>query len=115
MAAALAMAMLGSISAYAAGGCRETICAERGWTRATPGQAQTAAIYFSIVNQGDAADTLVRASTTMASNAMFHKTTRTVNVARMDMVENIQIPALMTALPSARWGITSCLPASKVR
>jgi len=93
MAAALAMAMLGSISAYAAGECTKTICAERGWTRATPEGAQTAAIYFSIVNQGDAADTLVIASTPVAASAMLHRTTRTRNIARMDMAANVPLPA----------------------
>ena len=93
MATAVAMAMLGSISAYAAGACRETICAEQGWTRATPGDAQTAAIYFSIINQGDAADILVKASTPVAARAMFHRTTMTKNIARMDMVTNIPVPA----------------------
>jgi copper(I)-binding protein len=66
LAAALAMAMPGSISTYAAGECREMICAEQGWTRATP-SAQTAAIYFSVINQGDAADILVKASTPVAA------------------------------------------------
>jgi copper(I)-binding protein len=93
MAAALAMTMLGSISAYAAAECRETICAEQGWTRATPEGAQTAAIYFSIINQGDAADTLAKASTTVAAGAMLHRSTRTGNIAQMDMVANVPLPA----------------------
>jgi hypothetical protein len=93
MAAALAMAMLGSISAYAAGECTKTICAEQGWTRATPEGAQTAAIYFSIINQGDAADTLVKASTTVAASAMLHRNTMTRNIAQMDMVANVPLPA----------------------
>ena len=93
MATAVAMAMLGGFSAHAAGACRETICAEQGWTRATPGDAQTAAIYFSIINQGDAADILVKASTPVAASAMFHRTTLTKNIARMDMVANIPVPA----------------------
>lgn len=93
MAAALAVAPLGSISVHAAGACSETICAEQGWTRATPGDAQTAAIYFFIVNQGDAADTVVKANTNMAASAMLHRIARTENIARMDMVANVPLPA----------------------
>ena len=93
MAAALAMAILGSISAYAAAECRETICADQGWARATPGGAQAAAIYFSIVNQGDAADTIIKASTAAAASAMLHKSTTAQSVAQMDMVANVPLPA----------------------
>jgi hypothetical protein len=93
MAAALATAMLGSVSAYAAGECAKSICAEQGWARAMPEGAQTAAIYFSIVNQGGAADTLVKASTAVAASAMLHRSTRTGNIAQMDMVANVPLPA----------------------
>ena len=92
MAVALAMAMSGSMSAYAAGGCAKAICAEQGWARATPDGAQTAAIYFSIVNQEGAADTLVKASTTVAGSAMFHRSTRTGSTTQMDMVANVPLP-----------------------
>src|SRR5205085_5003223 len=81
MATILATALPGSFSAHAAGACRETICAEQGWTRATPRDAQTAAIYFSIVNEGAAADILVKASTPVAASAMFHRTTMTKSIA----------------------------------
>lgn len=93
IAVVLAMAMLGSGSAYAADGCAKAICAEQGWARATPAGAQTAAIYFSIVNQEDAADTLVKVSTTVAGNAMLHRSTRTGNLTQMDMVANVPLPA----------------------
>lgn len=93
LAAALAAALPGSISAQAAGACIKTICAERGWARATPEGAQTAAIYFSIINQEDTADTLVKASATVATSAMLHRITMAKNIARMDMVANVPLPA----------------------
>ena len=93
MVAALATAMLGSVSAHAASECTKAICAEQVWARATPEGAQTAAIYFSIVNRGDAADTLVKASTAVAGNAMLHRSTRAGNIAQMDMVQNVPLPA----------------------
>jgi copper(I)-binding protein len=93
MAAVSATAMLGSISAHAASECTKAICVEQGWTRATPEGAQTAAIYFSIVNQGGAADTLVKASTAVAASAMLHRSTRAGNIAQMDMVANVPLPA----------------------
>lgn len=93
LATAWAMAMFGSISAYAAAECSETICAEQGWARATPGGAQAAAIYFAIVNQGDAADAIVKASTTAAASAMLHRSTTAQSVAQMDMVANVPLPA----------------------
>ena len=92
MAVVLATAAPGSLSVYAADGCARAICAEQGWARATPEGAQTAAIYFSILNQNDAADTLVKASTAVAGNAMFHRSTRTGNLSRMDMVADIPLP-----------------------
>jgi len=82
----------GSVSASAADGCAKSICAEQGWARATPDGAQTAAVYFSIVNQEDAADTLVKVSTT-AGGAMLHRSTRTGNVSQMDMVASVPLPA----------------------
>ena len=91
--AAFAAAMLGSASAYAAAECRETICAEQGWARATPGGAQAAAIYFSVLNQGDAADAIVKASTTAGASAMLHRSTTAQSVAQMDMVANVALPA----------------------
>ena len=93
MVVALAMAVPGCVSAYAAGACANAICAMQGWTRATPEGAEAAAIYFSIVNQGNAADTLVGASTTVAAGAMLHRSTKAGNIAQMDMVQDVPLPA----------------------
>src|ERR1043165_8940372 len=93
MAVALAMAAPGSSSVQAADGCGKTICAEQGWARATPEGVRTAAIYFSIVNQDDTPDTLVKVSTAVAGSAMLHRSTRSGNLTQMDMVANVPLPA----------------------
>src|SRR5262249_36543318 len=84
MAVVLAMAAPGGAPAYAADGCAKAICAEQGWARATPEGVRTAAIYFSIVNQDDTPDTLVKVSTAVAGSAMLHRSTRSGNLTQMD-------------------------------
>jgi copper(I)-binding protein len=65
--------------------CRGDICVSDPWARATPKDAQSAAIYFSILNKGRTADALVSASSSATANAMVHRSVLTGNIVRMEM------------------------------
>jgi copper(I)-binding protein len=60
-------------------------CVSDPWARATPKDAQSAAIYFSILNKGRTADALVSASSSATANAMVHRSVLTGNIVRMEM------------------------------
>ena len=77
---------------FASDAC-ETVCVEQAWARATPPGAQNAAIYFSIVNNDHADDTVASVSTPAAAQAMIHRTTIINGVARMEMLQNLRVPA----------------------
>ena len=79
--------------ALAAETCAHSVCVEQAWARATPGTAQTAAIYMTIKNNGAAPDKLSSASTPAAKQAQVHQTMMTGNMAHMDMVEALDLPA----------------------
>jgi len=90
---ALTIAGTGIGPSEAADACAGTICVERAWARATPPGAQNAAVYFSIVNNGESDDTVSSISTSAAQQAMVHQTTISGGVARMDMVRELRVPA----------------------
>jgi copper(I)-binding protein len=50
-----------------------TITVEKAWSRATPGGAEVAAGYLTIINHGDVADRLVSASTAVAGKTEIHE------------------------------------------
>ncbi len=67
------------------------------WARATaPGQPM-AAVYATLANRGGEADRLTGASTKRASMAMVHIGSSEGGVARMRMVDGVDIPAGATA------------------
>src|SRR5262249_40864774 len=59
----------GSAFAEAAG----SITVEKAWSRATPGGAQVAAGYLTIINRGDTPDRLVSVSTSVAGRTEIHQ------------------------------------------
>ena len=76
-------------------------CAPRGaaaievkdaWARATPPGATSGAAYFTLVNSGSAADSLVGVSTP-AGQAGVHSTEMSAGVMRMRPVERLEIAA----------------------
>ena len=72
--------------------CAGAICVNQAWARATPGGAQNAAVYFSIVNKGTVADTLRAVSVEAAGSAMIHRSTREANeVVRMEIVGAVEL------------------------
>jgi len=61
------------------------------WARATPGGAQTAAVYATI--QSASGDRLTGASTPAAQKAELHTMTMDANVMKMRQVDSINLPA----------------------
>jgi periplasmic copper chaperone A len=61
------------------------------WARATPGAAQTAAAYVTVVSS--AGDRLTGASTAVAQKAELHSMTMDGNVMKMRQVDGIDLPA----------------------
>jgi copper(I)-binding protein len=64
------------------------------WARATPGAAQTAAIYVTIVSP--TGDRLTGAATPAAQKAELHTMTMDGNVMKMRQVDGIDLPAGQT-------------------
>jgi len=71
--------------------CSEEICISDAWARATPPGAETAAVYFSIFNKGRSADALLSASSSVAPNAMVHRSVQTRGVVRMEMMARVEL------------------------
>jgi copper(I)-binding protein len=71
--------------------CAGEICVGQAWARATPPGAQNAAVYFSIVNKGSAADLLIGASTSAATGTMVHRSVMSGNIVRMEMTGPVEL------------------------
>jgi len=96
-------AMAGEGVAASAESCAGDICVSDAWARATPPGAETGAVYFSVVNKGRAADSLVSASSSTTPSAMVHRSVMTGNIARMEMVARLDLApgARVTFAPSS--------------
>ena len=70
-----------------------TVKVEHAWARATPGGAQSAALYMTLVNKGGANDRLVSVATPVAGKAEVHSTTTENGVMRMRPVEALDVKA----------------------
>lgn len=73
--------------------CSRDICVSGAWTRATPPGADNAAVYFSVVNKGRTADSLLSASSSITANAMVHRSVVTGGVAHMEMAGPLELNA----------------------
>jgi copper(I)-binding protein len=87
--------LLGVAAGYAfaasAETCSSEICVSDAWARATPPGAETASVYFSVVNKGRVADSLVSASTSVTANAMVHRSVMDGNIVRMEMTGPLEL------------------------
>jgi periplasmic copper chaperone A len=63
------------------------------WARATPPAARTGAAYLTIINPGHEPDRLVGASSPVAAQVELHAHVSEGNVARMQQLQAIDIPA----------------------
>ena len=66
------------------------------WTRATPGNATTAAIYLNVVNAANTADTITGVEAPNADKVTLHLTEMAGNMAQMKEAANIPVPANAT-------------------
>jgi periplasmic copper chaperone A len=90
IAAAALLASLMVVAPASAAGLR----IEGAWARETPPAAKTGALYFTVVNDGAAADRLVSASTPAAGRAELHQMSMTANMMTMRaMKDGAPVPA----------------------
>ncbi len=72
----------------------DSITVDHPWARATPGGAQTGAVYMKLVNASDAEDTLTGGSTSVASEVQIHEMAVENGVMKMRELPNgLAIPA----------------------
>lgn len=55
--------------------------------------SKTGAVYMSIMNMGKESDQLIALSSTVAANAMLHKSKDENGVMKMEMLDQLEIPA----------------------
>jgi periplasmic copper chaperone A len=94
LALALAAFLLVPRSASAEQAGPGAITVEKAWSRATPGGAEVAAGYLTIVNHGDTPDRFMSASTAVAGKTEIHQ--MKMSDGKMEMrplPEGIEIPA----------------------
>jgi len=76
------------------------------WARATHGNAGTGVVYVTLVNDGKAADRLLKASTPVAAMASLHETIKEGDVMKMREIDGLAIPAGATVeLKPGAWHI----------
>jgi len=76
-----------------------TITVQQPWARATPGGAQTGAVYMTIVNNGAFDDQLVAASTPVAGEAQIHEMSMNNSVMQMRPIPSLDVkPGATVAL-----------------
>ena len=76
-----------SVAAVAQGGDVEI---KNAWARATPGGAQTAAVYVTITSPAD--DRLTGVSTPVAKEAQLHSMSMDGGVMKMRQVDSVDLP-----------------------
>jgi periplasmic copper chaperone A len=63
------------------------------WARSTPSAAKNGAVYFTILNAGTVADTLIAASSPVAAAAELHRTENDNGVMKMLPVASVAVKA----------------------
>src|SRR5690242_3336429 len=63
------------------------------WTRATPGNARTAAVYFTAINRGGESDRITSASSPASDRAEMHTNIHDGDIMRMRRVISVDVPA----------------------
>lgn len=87
----IAFALAASVQANAQTSSSSPIAVERPWARATPGGAQTGAMYLTLINNGDSADQLLGATTSVADKVQFHSTTEENGMSRMREMQVVDV------------------------
>ena len=83
-----------ALAACGAGGSQtQGLHVENGWASPTPGGVDVSAGYVTIVNDSDAEDRLVSASSARATSVDLHEMSMDGAVMRMRMVSAVDIPA----------------------
>ncbi len=93
MMAALLAAPLPATAQAPDAGAGGALRVEGAWARATPPAARTGAAYLTVINTGGEPDHLVAASSPAAAQAELHTHISEGNVARMQQLPAIDIPA----------------------
>ncbi len=71
--------------------CSKNICVSDAWVRATPPGVDNTAVYFTVINKGRTADSLMSASSSVTANAMVHRSVVTGGVAHMEMAGTVEL------------------------
>lgn len=90
-AVALVAAVAFAPSAYADTAKPSPIKVEAPWARPTPGRAKNGAAFMTLVNTGDAADSLVSATSDVADRTEVHAHIMDGGVMRMRKVDGIEV------------------------
>ncbi|RXH42596.1 copper chaperone PCu(A)C [Bradyrhizobium zhanjiangense] len=79
----IALALIAGAQVNAQTSSASSVVVERPWARATPGGAKTGAAYLTLINNGEAPDQLLGATTPVADKVQFHSTTEENGMSRM--------------------------------
>src|SRR5258705_3768238 len=77
--------------AYAQTSGQNTIVVERPWARATPAGAKNGAAYVTLINNGNASDSLLSATTPVAEKVQFHSASEEHGVAHMREMQAVEV------------------------
>ena len=83
---------IAAVASLARGGATNTVRVERAWMRPPLGNAQVAAGYATLINEGTAADRLIAVSTDIAETTEMHTSGMEDGVMRMRKLEAIVLP-----------------------
>ncbi len=87
----LSLILLLGGQAYAQTSGQNTIVVERPWARATPAGAKTGAAYVTLVNHGNASDSLLSATTPVAEKVQFHSMSEENGVSHMREMQAVEV------------------------
>jgi periplasmic copper chaperone A len=80
--------------AFAQTGKTSTISVEQPWARATPAGAQTGAVYMTLANKANTADSLTSASSDVAAKVQIHEMAVVNGIMQMrELANGLAIPA----------------------
>jgi copper(I)-binding protein len=101
--AALALRAGGVAQAQAAPDATASIRIEKAWAPPTAGDAKTAEIYFTVINDGGAPDQLLKAETPVAGQTALHAVTMHGDAVTMRAAPIVPVPAtgVVTFRPGA--------------
>jgi hypothetical protein len=92
-----AVAVFGMIAAFTSAAYaqaeKDGITIQDAWTRATPGNARTAAVYFTAINRGSESDRITSASSPASDRAEMHTNIHDGDIMRMRRVISVDVPA----------------------